>query len=88
MIVELEALVYRLNEVGSALATLNLFHRESVEIDGKRRMMRDWVEVDLGIDPTVGTFKVVVHNPSVLATAINILKENGFINIDFPTNVF
>ena len=83
MVVELEALVYRLNEAGSALATLNLFHRESVEIDGKRRMMRDWVEVDLGPDPTAGTFQVAIHNPSVLPTAINILKENGFINLDF-----
>jgi ribosome recycling factor len=83
MLVELEGLVYRLNDVGSSLAILNLFHRETVEIEGKRRMMRDWVEVDLGPDPTAGTFRVAVHNQNVLATAIGILKENGFINVDF-----
>jgi ribosome recycling factor len=82
MSVELEALVHKLNDVGSSLAILNLFHRETVEIEGKRRMMRDWVEVDLGPDPTAGTFKVAIHNPNVIATAVTILKDNGYINID------
>ena len=82
MVVEIEALVSRLNEVGSALATLNLFHREDVEIDGKRRAMRDFVEVDLGPDPTAGTFRVHIHNAAVIPSVVNILKENGFINID------
>lgn len=82
MTVELEGLVYRLNDVGSSLAILNLFHFETVEIDGKRRMMRDWVDIDLGPDPTAGTFRVAIHNPDVIAAVVTILKENGFINID------
>jgi len=79
---EISALVERLNGVGSALATLNLFHRETVEIEGKRRMLRDFVAVDLGPDPTAGTFRVVIHNPAVIPATVAILKENGFINID------
>ena len=79
---EISALVERLNSVGSALATLNLFHRETVEIEGKRRMLRDFVAVDLGPDPTAGTFRVVIHNPAVIPATVAILKENGFINID------
>ena len=79
---EISVLVKRLNGVGSALATLNLFHRESVEIEGKRRMLRDFVVVDLGPDPTVGTFRVVIHNPATIPATVAILKENGFINID------
>ena len=82
MLVEIEGLIRRLNEVGSALATINLFHRESIEIDGKRRMMRDFVEVDLGPDPTVNTFRVVIHNVAATPHAITMLKENGFVNID------
>ena len=79
---EINALISRLNEAGSALAIQNLFHREIVQIENKPRPMRDFAEVDLGPDPTVGTFIVIVHNETVLASVISILKENGFINID------
>ena len=82
MIDEINALVSRLNEAGSALATQNLFHRETVQIENKPRPMRDFAEVDLGPDPTAGTFAVVVHNETVLPNVISILRENGFINID------
>ena len=64
------------------MAILNLFHRETVQIENKPRPMRDFAEVDLGPDPTVGTFIVIVHNETVLSSVISILKENGFINID------
>ena len=79
---EINALIGRLNEAGSALAIQNLFHRETVQIENKPRPMRDFAEVDLGPDPTAGTFAVLVHNEAVLPNAITILKENGFINID------
>jgi len=79
---EINALIGRLNEAGSALATQNLFHRETVQIENKPRPMRDFAEIDLGPDPTAGTFAVIIHNESVLPTVITILKENGFINID------
>ena len=79
---EINALISRLNEAGSALAIQNLFHRETVQIENKPRPMRDFAEVDLGPDPTVGTFIVIVHNETVLSSVISILKENGFINID------
>ena len=82
MVSEINALISRLNETGSALATAHLFWRADIEIDGKKRRMRDFAEVDLGPDPTVGTFRVIIHNPDVLGAAIQILKENGFINID------
>ncbi len=82
MLDEINALIRRLNEAGSALAIQNLFHRESVQIENKPRPMRDFAEVDLGPDPTVGTFIVMVHNDNVLSNVIAILKENGFINID------
>ena len=82
MVIEIKALISRLNETGSALAIAHLFWRADVEIDGKKRRMRDFAEVDLGPDPTVGTFKVIVHNPDVVGNAIQVLKENGFINID------
>jgi len=82
MTAEIEALVYRMNEVGSALATLNLFHRETVELEGKRRVLREFAEIDLGPDPTASTFRVIIHNPAVLSAVVNVLKENGFINID------
>ena len=82
MLDEISALISRLNEAGSALAIQNLFHRETVQIENKPRPMRDFAEVDLGPDPTVGTFNVLVHNENVLSSAISILKENGFINID------
>ena len=79
---EINALIGRLNEAGSALATQNLFHRETVQIENKPRPMRDFAEIDLGPDPTAGTFVVIIHNESVLTNVITILKENGFINID------
>ena len=79
---EINALIGRLNEAGSALATQNLFHRETVQIENKPRPMRDFAEIDLGPDPTAGTFAVIIHNESVLPNVITILKENGFINID------
>ena len=79
---EISSLISRLNEAGSALAIQNLFHRETVQIENKPRPMRDFAEVDLGPDPTVGTFIVIVHNETVLSSVISILKENGFINID------
>ena len=79
---EINSLISRLNEAGSALAIQNLFHRETVQIENKPRPMRDFAEVDLGPDPTVGTFIVIVHNDTVLSSVISILKENGFINID------
>mgnify|MGYP001453836471 CR=1 FL=1 len=82
MIDEINALIRRLNEAGSALAIKNLFHRETVQIENKPRPMRDFAEVDLGPDPTVGTFTVMVHNDNVLSNVIAILKENSFINID------
>ena len=79
---EINSLISRLNEAGSALAIQNLFHRETVQIENKPRPMRDFAEVDLGPDPTVGTFIVIVHNETVLSAVISILKENSFINID------
>ena len=82
MVDEINALIGRLNEAGSALATQNLFHRETVQIENKPRPMRDFAEIDLGPDPTAGTFAVIIHNESVLTNVITILKENGFINID------
>lgn len=82
MVDEINGLVKRLNAAGSALGILNLFHRESIELDGKRRTLRDFAEVDLGPDPTAGTFRVAIHNPTVIPAVVNILKENGFINID------
>jgi ribosome recycling factor len=82
MVDEISGLVRRLNDVGSALAILNLFHRDSVELEGKRRSLRDFAEVDLGPDPTAGTFSVAIHNPAVISAVVNILKENGYINID------
>jgi hypothetical protein len=45
-------------------------------------MLRDFVAVDLGPDPTAGTFRVVIHNPALIPATVAILKENGFINID------
>ena len=82
MNIELEALVRKLNEVGSALATLNLFRRADIELDGKKRRLRDFAEIDLGPDPMAGTFKVIIHNEVAIPGAISILKENNFINID------
>ena len=82
MVDEISALIGRLNEAGSALATQNLFHRETVQIENKPRPMRDFAEIDLGPDPTAGTFAVIIHNESVFPNVITILKENGFINID------
>ena len=82
MVDEINALIGRLNEAGSALATQNLLHRETVQIENKPRPMRDFAEIDLGPDPTAGTFVVLIHNESVLPNVITILKENGFINID------
>ena len=82
MVIEINALISRLNETGSALAIVHLFRRADVEIEGKKRRMRDFAEVDLGPDPTAGTFKVIIHNQDVLGNAVQILKENGFINID------
>ena len=82
MAIELNGLVDRLNEVGSALATLNIFRRADIEVDGKKRRLRDFAQVDLGPDPTAGTFIVTIHNPIAVGGAIQVLKENGFINID------
>ena len=82
MLDEINALISRLNEAGSALATQNLFHRETVQVENKPRPLRDFAEIDLGPDPTVGTFAVLVHNETVFPNVISILKENGFINID------
>ena len=82
MLDEINSLIGRLNEAGSALAIQNLFHRETVQIENKPRPMRDFAEIDLGPDPTVGTFTVIIHNETILSHVINILKENGFINID------
>ena len=82
MLDEINSLIGRLNEAGSALAIQNLFHRETVQIENKPRPMRDFAEVDLGPDPTVGTFAVLIHNETVLSNVVTILKENGFINID------
>jgi ribosome recycling factor len=82
MAIELDALVLRLNEVGSALAVLNLFRRADIEVEGKKRRLRDFVEVDLGPDPMAGTFKVIVHTPIAISGAVAVLKENKFINID------
>ena len=79
---ELDSLVKKLNEVGSALATLNLFRRADIELDGKKRRLRDFAEIDLGPDPMAGTFKVIIHNEVAIPSAISILKENNFINID------
>ena len=82
MSVELNLLAERLNEVGSALATLNLFRRVDIEIDGKRRRLNDFAQIDLGPDPTAGTFKVIIHNQVAFAGVISTLKENGYLNID------
>ena len=82
MLDEITVLIGRLNEAGSALAIQNLFHRATVQIENKPRPMRDFAEIDLGPDPTVGTFAVMIHNEVVLSDVIAILKENGFINID------
>ena len=75
---ELDSLVKKLNEVGSALATLNLFRRADIELDGKKRRLRDFAEIDLGPDPMAGTFKVIIHNEVAIPGAISILKENNF----------
>lgn len=80
--IELEGLVGRLNEVGSALAILNLFRRADIEVEGKKRRLSDFAEIDLGPDPMAGTFKVIIHNPIAITGAVAILKENKFINID------
>ena len=85
MVIEIEALIGRLNEVGSALAILNLFRRADIEVEGKKRRLRDFVEIDLGPDPMAGTFKVIIHNPVAIAGAVAILKENQFINIDMSS---
>ena len=82
MVIELEGLVGRLNEVGSALAILNLFRRADIEGEGKKRRLADLDEIDLGTDPMEGTFKVIIHNPIAIPGAVAILKENKFINID------
>jgi ribosome recycling factor len=82
MVIELEGLVERLNEVGSALAVLNLFRRADIEVEGKKRRLSDFAEIDLGPDPMAGTFKVIIHNPIAITGAVAILKENKFINID------
>ena len=82
MLDEIHSLIGRLNEAGSALAIQNLFHRETVQIENKPRPMRDFAEVDLGPDPTAGTFAVLIHNETVLPNVVMILKEHGFINID------
>ena len=82
MVIELEGLVGRLNEVGSALAILNLFRRADIEVEGKKRRLSDFAEIDLGPDPMAGTFKVIIHNPIAVTGAVAILKENKFINID------
>ena len=83
--IELDGLVGRLNEVGSALATLNIFRRADVEIEGKKRRLKDFVQVDLGPDPMAGTFKVIIHNPVAIPSAVAVLKENKFINIDMSS---
>ena len=80
--IELEGLVGRLNEVGSALAILNLFRRADIEVEGKKRRLHDFAEIDLGPDPMAGTFKVIIHNPIAITGAVTVLKENKFINID------
>ncbi len=85
MVIEIEALIGRLNEVGSALAILNLFRRADIEVEGKKRRLRDFAEIDLGPDPMAGTFKVIIHNPVAIAGAVAILKENQFINIDMSS---
>ena len=82
MVIELDGLVWRLNEVGSALAILNLFRRADIEVEGKKRRLQDFAEIDLGPDPMAGTFKVIIHNPIAITGAVTILKENKFINID------
>ena len=82
MATEIDGLVWRLNEVGSALAILNLFRRADIEVEGKKRRLRDFAEVDLGPDPMAGTFKVIIHNPIAIVGAVTVLKENKFINID------
>ena len=82
MKIELEALVKKLNEVGSALAILNLFRRADIEFDVKKRRLSDFAEIDLGPDPMAGTFKVIIHNEVAIPGTISILKENNFINID------
>ena len=85
MVIEIEALIGRLNEVGSALAILNLFRRADIEVEGKKRRLRDFAEIDLGPDPMAGTFKVIIHNPVAIAGAVASLKENQFINIDMSS---
>ena len=85
MVIEIEALIGRLNEVGSALAILNLFRRADIEVEGKKRRLRDFAEIDLGPDPMAGTFKVIIHNPVAIAGAVAILKETQFINIDMSS---
>ena len=82
MTTELVGLVERLNEVGSALGILNLFRRADIEVDGKKRRLSDFAEIDLGPDPMAGTFRVKIHNPIAIPGAVAILKENKFINID------
>ena len=42
MAIELDGLVWRLNEVGSALAILNLFRRADIEVEEKKRRLRDF----------------------------------------------
>ena len=48
MKLELESLVKKLNEVGSALATLNLFRRADIEFDGKKRQTSFFENVSVG----------------------------------------
>ena len=86
MKIELEALIKKLNEVGSALATLNLFRRADIELDGKKRRLRDFAEIDLGPDPMAGTFKVIIHNEVAIPGAISILKENNFKFVHVSTD--
>ncbi|MDC1157887.1 hypothetical protein OAU07_07970 [Alphaproteobacteria bacterium] len=85
MAIELDGLVWRLNEVGSALATLNIFRRADIEIEGKKRRLNDFAQVDLGPDPMAGTFKVIIHNPVAIPGAVAVLKENKFISIDMSS---
>ena len=75
MAIELDGLVWRLNEVGSALAILNLFRRADIEVEGKKRRLRDFAEVDLGPDPMAGTFKVIIHNPIAIPGAVPFSKK-------------
>ena len=85
MVIEIDALIGRLNEVGSALAILILFRRAVIVAEGNIRRSRDFAEIDLGPDPLAGTFKVTINNLVAIAGAVAILKENHFINIDMSS---